>query len=80
MKSKLANNLKRRLKKAMKPITSSFLALVIVVTGLPLFPGDHISRAFASTIDVSANPTRFNTVYDGKTTLTWSYEERTHDM
>jgi hypothetical protein len=79
MKNKLISNFKRRLKKAAMPVISSILALAIVVSGLPLFPGDHISRAFASTINVEAAPPSFNTVYNGGTTLSWNYEERTHE-
>lgn len=69
----------KRLKKAIKPVFSVILAVAVVVTGVPLFPGDHMGKAHAATINVGINPQRFNNVYGGETNVSWDYQTKTHD-
>ncbi|MEC0147840.1 DUF6531 domain-containing protein [Paenibacillus alginolyticus] len=70
--------LKRLMKRIAKPALSCTLAVAVVISGLPLFPGDGIPRASAATISVSADPMEFNNVYGGQSNISWSYQSKSH--
>lgn len=65
-------------KKAVKPLLSGIIAIVMVISGIPLYPGDQMGQAHAATINASINPSKFNLVYSGKTEIAWNYQDRSH--
>jgi hypothetical protein len=59
----------KRLRKG-KPVIALLLAIVLVLSGIPLYPGDHMGIAKASTT-LQVNPNQFSPVYGGQTDLTF---------
>ncbi|GAA0352335.1 DUF6531 domain-containing protein [Bacillus horti] len=61
-----------------KAILSCFLAIILTVTSIPIFPflGEHKVKADTN---LEINPSRFNTVYGGEAEIIFSYEDMPHD-
>lgn len=70
--------IRRGFRKKGKAICSLFLAIVLVITGLPFFPGLDENVVYADTT-IRLEPSRINTEYGGQSNIIFNYDDFTHD-
>lgn len=71
-------SINRRHKQIWRVSISAILAIVVLLAGVPIFPGMGVKTALANTVGMSVSPQPINSVYEPDTTIEWSYQDMGH--